>query len=267
MDTVFHNGSYLPRAGTFPAGNRGFLFGDGLFETMKIVDGRIRLGAYHFDRLFMGLRLLKIDSSRLSAEGLEAAVLALCQVNDCLEAARVRLTVYRSEETRVLIECFLLPPDHDRFNERGWIIDLFPDARKPMDAFANLKSCSSLPYTMAALYARENSLDDAIVLNTAHALCDASIANVFLVKDGACFTPALHQGCINGVMRRYLIEEIKKEGIAVHQAELREADLLSADEVFLTNAIRGIRWVAGFRNRSYECAFSKALYQRSLSTF
>lgn len=266
MDTVFHNGIFVSGAAVLPSGNRAFHFGDGLFETLKIRNGSILLKAFHFDRLFNGLRLLQIDSRELSADFLEKNILQLCERNHCLSAARIRLTIYRAEHTGVLIESFLLSSGDNGFNEEGWKIDIYPHARKAMDALANLKSCSALPYTMAALFAKERGEDDSLLLNTGSALCESSIANVFLVKKGECFTPALHQGCVDGVMRRYLIEEIKMQGIPVHQTVLYEQDLLEADEVFLTNAIRGIRWVRFFRSREYGCHFSRNLYQNCVST-
>ena len=93
-----------------------------------------------------------------------------------------------------------------RFNENGLIIDIFPDARKSVDIFSNLKSANYLPYVMAAIWAKENKLNDALILNQHDRICDSTIANVFWVKDNKIFTPPLNEGCVAGVMRRKILE-------------------------------------------------------------
>jgi branched-chain amino acid aminotransferase len=145
-------------------------------------------------------------------------------------------------------------------------IAVSPHARKGLDAFANLKSANFLPYVMASIYAQQNGWDDALVLNSANAIADSCRANIFLARNNELFTPALHQGCINGVMRRFLVDWCKKQGFIVRQEEITEADLLNADEVFLTNAIYGIRWVRQFREKQYTFDLTRNIYLQSLST-
>jgi branched-chain amino acid aminotransferase len=235
-----------------PISNRGFKFGDGVFETMKVENGVLHLAPYHFDRLFTSLQLLQIRTS-FSAASLTENILQLCAANGCSGRARVRLAVFRTDtgDGGYCIEALELPEEKVLWNEVGWTIDVYPYARKAMDMFANLKSANYLPYVMADLYAKEKGLDEALVLNSQNLLCDASKANVFLVKEGEIRTPALHQGCVNGVMRRYVVEELKKKGYVVKQAALSQTDLEDADEMFLTNALQGIKWVRRFWNSDY----------------
>ncbi len=249
--------------------NRSFRYGDGLFETIKVFRKRILLSEFHFDRLFTGLSLLKIEATDyLNEAGLTEQILQLCELNNCESSARVRLSVYREEKNKagVLIEADSLDENKNSLNEDGWTIDLYPFARKSMDAFANLKSANYLPYVLADLYARENRLDESLVLNCINKIADASKANVFLVLKNQVYTPALHQGCVNGVKRRFVIERLKKENISVHQQEINEELLLDADEVFLTNAINDIRWVKSFRNKSYTNSFVREFYQKAFAT-
>jgi branched-chain amino acid aminotransferase len=123
-----------------------------------------------------------------------------------------------------------------------------------------------LPYVLADLYAKEMRCHESIVLNTYNNLCDASKANIFLLVKDEVYTPALHQGCVNGVKRRFVIDELKKEGCPVYQREVDEELLLTANEVFLTNAITDIRWVKTFRNKTYGNAFTKEFYRKNFST-
>lgn len=262
MQLQCFNGEMVPlNEPVLPLSNRGFKFGDGVFETMKVASGFLCLAPYHFDRLFASLQLLQISTS-FSAEGLTENILELCAANGCSERGRVRLAVYRAETGTgaYAIEAVELPEEKVLWNDEGWTIDLYPYARKAVDAFANLKSANYLPYVMADLFAREKDLDEALVLNCHNQLCDASKANVFLVKEDEIFTPALHQGCVNGVMRRYIVEELKKKGYVVKQEELLQEDLEQANEVFLTNALQGMKWVRRFRNKEYSCEQTKRIH-------
>ncbi|HEY0067425.1 MAG TPA: aminotransferase class IV, partial [Flavisolibacter sp.] len=259
---VLLNNEFLPYGPLLEPGNRGFRYGDGLFETIKVSSGKILLEEFHFDRLFLGLGLMRMNGpSTLPRDrpALASALLDLCSRNNCSDLARVRLAVFRNSRggADYLAEASPLSEEADQWNEEGWAIDIYPYARKSADAFANLKTANHLPYVMAELFAREKGLDDALVLNGDNHICDSSKANIFLIKGNDILTPALHQGCVSGVMRRFLINELKDMGYRVEQQEVSEEDLRHAEEVFLTNAIRGIRWVRSFRDVSY--AASKAL--------
>ena len=242
------------------ASNRGFRYGDGLFETIKVVNGRIQLEGYHFERLFSGLLLLKYEMPGLfTEEKLKDLIIQLCQKNKCINLARVRLSVFRGNgglydddrSLQYMIECWPLSHSICKLNDNGLAIDIFPDARKSCDKFSNLKSANFLLYSMAALYAKEHKVNDCLVLNTLGNIADSSIANVFILKDGIVSTPALGQGCVNGVMRKYVIQKMRDVGCQVLESKILIEDVETADEIFLTNAITGIRWVKQFRDIRY----------------
>lgn len=231
------------------ASNRGFRYGDGIFETMLLAKGKIRLELYHMERLFTGMSLLGIDPDSLSEESIHSDIAQLTEANNCRQSARIRLAVYRNENNSAgyVVEAMPL-----HVKKRGsWTTDVYPYARKTVDAFANLKSANFLPYVMAGKYANDQQLDEAFVLNSEGNICDGSHTNVFLVHNSRISTPALHQGCVNGVMRRHVIESLKEAGAGVHQIAITEEHLLEADEIFLTNAIIGIQPVARFSNKNY----------------
>jgi len=249
--------------------NRGYRYGDGLFETMKLYKGKILLQHFHFERLFAGLRLLKYSIPYFFSEDkLVKDILNLCRKNDCEQLARIRLSVSRGsgglyeeeQNPSYVIECRPLDESANRLNENGLLIDIFPDARKSCDKFSNLKSASFQPYAMAAVYAKENQLNDCLVLNTSGNIADSTIANLFLIKNNVFMTPALTEGCIDGVMRKYLVAELLKAGQEVRETVIAPASLLDADEIFLTNAIKGIRWVRQFEERTYGHALTAEIY-------
>lgn len=258
------NGDFFPaETPLLPVYNRSYKWGDGVFETMKVFRGKLLLENLHFERLFSSLRLLQIGTQEIfHPDALVAQVLELCRQNNCWQHARVRLAVYRTEENAAgySIEAVALDDQVSEWSEEGLKLVLFPYARKSMDAFANLKSANFLPYVMAQRHAAERGADDALVINAQNRMCDSSKANLFLIRDRTIYTPALHQGCVNGVMRRVVIDEAKKIGFRLHQDEVTEEQVIAADEVFLTNAIQLIRWVARFKDSEYGCAQTQQLF-------
>jgi len=257
------------------ASNRGYRYGDALFETMKVASKNILLETYHFERLFAGLRLLQFEVPKLlTREKLCKEVLLLAEKNNCGNLARIRLSVFRGnggvyDEERTpqyLIECWPLNESLNSLNENGLVIDVFPAARKSCDSFSHLKSANYLPYTMAAIYAKANKLNDCLVLNTDENIADATIANIFLIKEGVVITPGPDQGCVNGVMRRHLLEKMKDAGYSIQENPVSVSTLEEADEVFLTNAISGIRWVKQFRENVYSNNLTVEIYNRFIKT-
>jgi branched-chain amino acid aminotransferase len=260
--TINFNGKLLPATtAIIGADNRGFRYGDGLFETLKVKNGRIALGDYHFERLFTGIRLLQFQPSSLFTAGaLADQVLELCKKNGHSALARVRLAVFRGDGglydptdhlPNYLIQTWDLAETSPGLNSNGLVIGVFPDGRKACDPFANLKSNNFLLYALAALHARDRNWNDCLVLNQFGRIADSTIANLFYCKEGIIYTPPLTEGCVAGVMRRYLLETLPGAGFQVMEKETDMAGLQEADEVFLTNALRGIRWVASFGETVY----------------
>lgn len=277
MNHICFNGKIRPAAEpVLTADSRGYRYGDGLFETMKVHEDRIVLETLHFERLFSGLALLKMSLPvHVTAAKLREEILRLCTKNKCGQLARVRLSVSRgtgglydgNPSADYIIECWSIDASVNRLNENGLVIDIYPDARKSCDPFSRLKSASFQPYVMAALYAREKQWNDCLVLNTAGNIADSTVANLFLVKDGTLFTPASTEGCIDGVMRKYLIAALSNAGEKVRETIVTVAMLKEADELFLTNAIKGIRWVKQFGDRLYKQEHTARIYDRFGRTF
>jgi branched-chain amino acid aminotransferase len=248
--------------------DRSYRYGDGLFETMKLINGDILLKEYHFERLFSGLDGLKFKIPvHFTKQKIEKEIKELSKKSECERSARIRLSVSRGSgglydcdnKLSYLIECW--PLEQKGFNENGLIIDIFPDAKKSIDVFSNLKSANYLAYVMAAIWAKENNLNDALILNQHDRICDSTIANVFWVKDNKIFTPPLNEGCVAGVMRKKVLElAIRNSDHLMQEAVLTQEILLQADEVFFTNAITGIRWVKECRGRIYTNMISSKIF-------
>lgn len=252
--------------------NRGYRYGDALFETMKMIDGEIVLAGPHFERLFNGLQVLRFQiPSLLTIEKLQQEAFKLATKNKNVRLARIRLSVFRghgglhdndtNNQTQYIIESWPLNPSVNSLNENGFLIDIYPGARKSCDMFSNLKTANFLPYVMAALFAKENKLNDSLVLNTMDNIADATIANIFIIKNKTVMTPALSEGCVNGVMRKKILQS----GLPVKEGVITSEDLLNAEEAFLTNAISGIRWVKQFRSKTYSNQQTVEIYNQIIS--
>jgi branched-chain amino acid aminotransferase len=269
MDFICFNGDVIEKNKPFLfADNRSFKYGDGVFETILFLNGKIILEDYHFERLFNSLQFLQITSSPLSQNVLKDKIFLLCKKNNC-DSCRIRLTAYRNEDDSAsyVIETTELDLNVHKFNNEGWVIGLYPFARKSIDVFSNLKSVCYQQYVMADKYAKENSWNESIILNTSNHICEGSKTNIFLFRDNKITTPALHEGCVNGVMRRHVIEVIKKMGIPVQQTGIKEEDILNSEEVFLTNAIQVIKWVKNYKEKNFSSSFSKDLSNQIINNF
>lgn len=252
--------------------NRSFRYGDGFFETMKMVDAKILLADYHFERLFASLALLQFDAPNfLTADYLQAQILELAKRNYHNKLARIRLTIYRGDGglydpqnmfPNYLIQTWDLNPANNLLNENGLVLDIFTDAVKACDRFSQVKSNNYLGYAMAALWAKQQHVNDAILLNPYQRIADATIANVFIVNDGVVQTPSLQEGCVNGVMRRHLLTQLRTHSMPVEETTITVEALLQAQELFLTNGIYGIRWVKQLQNSNYTNALSGLLHKQ-----
>jgi branched-chain amino acid aminotransferase len=267
MEFVCINGNFLHAdQPLFTAQNRGFRYGDGVFETMKVYRSAILLEQFHFERLFLGLKMVQIENS-LQASEIVHLILELCKNNNCINLARVRMAVFRNQQNKAefVIEASSLTEEAIHWNEKGLSIDLYPYARKNTDAFSNLKTANFLPYVLAELFAKERGFDDALVLNAFNFIADSSKANIFLIRKNEVFTPALHQGCVSGIIRRFLLEQLKANDYRIHQEQISEEQLLNADEVFLTNSIFDMRWVKAFRGKSFSSKQTFDIYKKIIA--
>ncbi len=275
---IFNDGSFM-RSDKLQIShnNRSFRYGDGFFETMKWSKGKILLESFHMERFFHALETFKfVPPSFLSAGYIINAITELVKKNHHQQLARVRITVYRgngglydeiSHYPHLLIQTWGLDLTSNKMNENGLDIGIFTGTVKSPDFFSTIKSNNYLPYAMAAIWAKERQLNDAVLLNAYGNLVDATFSNLFIVKDGLIKTPALSEGPIAGVMRRYLLEQLRKNDYLVEETSLKPADLVAADEVFLTNVISGIRWVKQFENIAYPNQFSESLYRKFMDIF
>lgn len=265
-----YNGKFM--AGDKPlltVDNRSFRYGDGCFETMKVYQGQLLLADLHFERLIASMHILHFHiPAHFTKEYFTGLILELCRANGVSQLARVRLTIWRSgtgfydpvdHRPEFLIQCWQLPRHIFELNETGVTLGVYPDAIKSSDKLSNLKSNNCLPYVLGALYAKERQLSEVLLLNQYGRAADTTIANIFIIDGKRVITPPLTEGCVCGVMRKHLLQSDLPYKLEEQPLTLR--DIEQADEIFLTNAIYGIRWVGQFRGRVYGNAGSAILHE------
>lgn len=251
------------------ANSRAVRYGDGLFETIKYKNNQLVLLDEHFARLWKGMQSLQFQQPKLfTPDLLQQETLQLLTKNK-LSAARVRITVIRgdgglydakSHLPNYIIQTWPLPENNDLLNENGLQLCIYKEAKKSIDAFSNLKHNNFLPYFMGALFAKQQLCNDAVILNCFDRVSDTTIANLFVIKNGTILTPSTDEGCIAGVMRKQIIQELVKSGYTISETQLTEATLMDADEIFLSNSIYNLRWVGGIADKKYDNKEIKKIY-------
>ena len=260
MSWINFNGNIIT-AGTpiATAQDRGLRYGDGLFETLLFNRSALQLWQLHTERLWKGMSVFGFDiPPGFTKEYLEEQAIALAIKNNHSRAV-IRINIIAASggtfdtekrtfhfiiESRPLERSFEL-------NSTGLQLCFYKEAIKPCDSFSNLKHNNYLPYLMAASFAKEQLCSDAVVLNQHGRICETSIANIFLIKNKEIFTPALTEGCIAGTMRAFLLEQLSQMGYQVHETSITLANILQADEVFVSNAILPVKWVSTLQNSHY----------------
>ncbi|MBK9012907.1 MAG: aminotransferase class IV [Saprospiraceae bacterium] len=252
----------------FTAGNRAFRYGDGLFESIRVFGGRLPFFERHWQRLSAGFGLLKFEvPDFFTPSFLKNEVGKLTQSKGNW---RIRLSVWRSggglytpeiNLPEFLIEANPLTSALFELNQCGLKIGIFNQellphhSQKTYQNLHNLKTTSALPFVLASIFKKENQLDDYLLLNTVGRLACASSSNIFLVKNGELFTPPLTEGCIAGTMRATVLELAGQLGIKTNEVQIPICELEKADEILLTNAIQGVRWVQKIQgqNTQFQC--------------
>jgi branched-chain amino acid aminotransferase len=267
---IFNGKFYQQSEPVIGAANRGLRYGDGLFETMKMLEGNIIQQADHFERLWEGMNVLQFEKPTLFTKGsLITAIKKLTKKNNHEKTARVRLNVFRGDgglydavnnTPNYIIETWPLQDNNGLWNSNGLVAGIFEDAKKSCDTLSNIKHNNYLLYILAALKAKKEKWNDAVVLNQFGRIADSTIANIFLIKDEIVITPALTEGCVAGIMRKSLFNYLCQNNFICKEITVTIEDIMNADEVFFTNSINNIRWVQRIGDIVYGNTLTQKIY-------
>lgn len=250
--------------------NRAFLYGDAVFETVKILDNKILFLEDHYFRLMASMRILRMEiPMNFTMEYFESEILAVAKSENTEASARARITVYRNDGG------FYLPEDNNisyqisvsriekpmyEVEKKTYEVDIYKDFYVSRQLISTLKTTNKLIHITGSIYADENGLDNCILLNEERNVTEALQGNIFMLKDGILSTPPLSEGCLNGIMRKQILSLAKTfENIEVTEAVVSPFDLQKADELFITNVIKGIQPITKYRKKEFETVFSGQL--------
>lgn len=274
MDNLYvnNNGILIPAKNyAIKAGNRGHLYGDGLFESIRVINGKATNIDNHYSRLIEGMKVLLMKAPQsFTVDFLSSQIEELLTENKITQGGKVRLSIDRkpggtylpkTNEVDILIEAYPLPNNFFTLNDAGLSIDLCENFIKPITPFSNFKTKNCLTFVMAKLSAKEKNLDDLLIQNDKRGIIESSSSNLFIVSNGVLYTPSLDLGCLGGTMRMQIINLAIENNIKVYECNITPQNLLVADEIFLTNAVSGIKWVGAYRTKRYFNTLSKQLIE------
>jgi branched-chain amino acid aminotransferase len=250
--------------------NRAFRYGDGLFETIHIREGKLLFLADHLERLIQGMKILHLEWGLGSFQQVIERHLDEIAGNNHKLNARVRLTVFREGDgyyqpntEKCSWHLSVLPIPYNKTWPSDFVqsITIWKDQHKMSGSLSSLKTLNGLIYIQASIGAGRHGTDDALILNEHGRITESANSNIFLVKGNHIITPNLSEGCLEGVMRKNVLKLLKNESIPVEEGQITIAELNNADEVFLTNVITGIRPVKKFDSRSYQTSRGEAIAQ------
>lgn len=266
---VDYNGTLYRDARGLPFDNRGFRYGDAIFETLRVVAGEICFWEDHYFRMMAGMRILRMPIPlHFTPDFFRMAVERLSDRSD----ARVRISLFREAQGRYtpqgdavgyLIEAEPLDPPAYTLSRERCEVTLFKDFYVQQGLLSNIKSTNRALNVVAGIFARENAYDNCLLLNDAKRLVGAVNGNVFLIAGDRLITPAAEQGCIKGVFRKNLLRLVEAQGLfEVDLRALSPFELVEAEEAFITNVISGITPITHYREKRFAVQKTEQLLAR-----
>jgi branched-chain amino acid aminotransferase len=258
---INYNENYINKSGSDLL-NRGFLYGDSVFESIRIVNNKIIFWEDHYMRLMSSMRIIRIEIPQSYTPDFFKVQITntISKVNPSF-TGRVRLTIFRDgggyyapelSSPSFIINCSVIDSEEFYLKDSEFKVDLFKDYYIQNDLLSNLKTNNKLINVLAGIYANENNLDNCILLNNKKNVTEFLNGNLFIVRENKIITPNLDSGCLKGIMRKKIIEYVKLiPEFSIEETVISPFDLLSANEIWLTNSISGIITVTNYRNKSF----------------
>ncbi|KQB43065.1 aminotransferase class IV [Flavobacterium aquidurense] len=253
--------------------NRAFLYGDGVFETLKIVNNKILFLEDHYFRLMASMRVVRMEiPMNFTMEYFEEQVLKLVNQKGISASARARITVFRNDgglylpktnEVSYLIHATSLENTAYAINTNEYEVDLYKDFYVTKQLLSCIKTTNKMINVTGSIFAHENGLANCILVNDTKNVVEALQGNLFMVVGKKLITPPISEGCLNGIMRKQVLALAKKlEGIEVLEEIISPFDLQKADELFLTNVITGIQPITKYRKKEFTSDLAHLLVQK-----
>lgn len=267
------NGNIVAQDDNVLTQNRAFLYGDGVFETLKIVNNKILFLEDHYFRLMASMRVVRMEiPMNFTMEYFEEQVLSLLQQKNISASARARITVFRNDgglylpktnDVSYLIHATPLEHTVYALNSVEYEVDLYKDFYVTKQLLSSIKTTNKMINVTGSIFAHENGLANCILVNDTKNVVEALQGNLFMVVGKKLITPPISEGCLNGIMRKQILALAKKtEGIEVSEEIISPFDLQKADELFVTNVIMGIQPITKYRKKVFTNDVAQLLIQK-----
>ena len=246
--------------------NRGFKYGDAIFETIKVINKKVVFWEEHYFRLMASMRMLRMKiPMQFTLEFLEKEILKTVAAQDEASSYRVRLNIYRKDgglyTPKTNKTDYLIAVNKTAYQiKKEYSIDLYKDFYTYSGLLSTIKTNNRMVNTLASIFADENDLDNCVLLNERKGVVEVTNGNIFVIKDTIIKTPALTEGCIKGIARNKVIEIISKNNnYTLEETVISPFEIQKADEVFITNAIIGIQPVTNYKKKFFKTAIGAKL--------
>ena len=267
------NGNIQENSAILIDSNRGFLFGDSVFETIKVLDSKVLFLEDHYFRLMASMRICRMEiPMNFTMEYFEEQILKLIATFSDSNSYRVRFSVYRDSDgfylpktrnVQFIVAASSLNSDLYAIGKESYEVELYKDFYVSKQLLSTLKTNNKMLQITGSIFADENGYDNCLVLNDEKNVVEALQSNLFMKTGNVVVTPPVSDGCLNGIMRKQVLEILKKiEGIEVKEASISPFDLQKADELFLTNVISGIQPITKYRKKEYTTEFASDVLKR-----
>jgi branched-chain amino acid aminotransferase len=267
------NGTIVSEDANILTQNRAFLYGDAVFETVKVINNKILFLEDHYFRLMSSMRVVRMEiPMNFTMEYLEEQILALVAKNQELNSSRARITVYRNDggyylpqnnTVSFLIHSTALENTLYSIEKKHYEVDLYKDFYITKQLLSSIKTTNKIINITGSIFANENGLDNCLLLNDSKNVVEALQGNLFMLLGNKLITPPVSEGCLNGVMRKQILSLAKKlENLEVVEEVISPFDLQKADELFITNVIKGIQPITQYRKKVFTTSLSVQLTEK-----
>jgi len=267
------NGTIVSNNTSLLTHNRAFLYGDAVFETVKIVKSKILFLEDHYFRLMSSMRIVRMEiPMNFTMEYFEEQILTLAKAKNSENSARARITVYRNDggyylpknnTVSFLINVESLDNVLYSIDQEEYKVDLYTDFYAAKQLLSSIKTTNKLLNITASIFAKENDLDNCLLLNDSKNVIEAIQGNIFMLTGNKLITPPVSEGCLNGVMRKQILGIARNiENLEVVEEVISPFDLQKADELFITNVIKGIQPITRYRKKDFVLNLSSILVRK-----
>jgi branched-chain amino acid aminotransferase len=264
------NGNIQDTSNLAVESNRGFLFGDAIFETIKVNGTKILFLEEHYLRLMASMRICRMEiPMNFTMEFMEEEILKLIALQTNKVSNRIRFSVFRnaegfynptSNDVQFIITCSELASDSYVFSSTTYEVELYKDFHISKHLLATLKTNNKMINVVASIFAKENGFENCLLINEDKNVVEATNGTIFMKMGNQIITPPTSDGCLNGIMRKQIIAIVNKmDTIEMIEKSISPFDLQKADELFISNVITGIQPITKYRKKEFTSEVAKEI--------